>query len=128
MELVSPPHQEDKTMISDVISNYTNTGQQPQVQQSVQQGQESIEQTAREIKTETEVPIVSPKAVEAVQNAVPEAVNPNSLRFRVRDDEVSALIVNPEGAIVKTIPPSDLQQIMRDNSLPSIGRFFEGRA
>lgn len=103
---------------------------QPEVQreqqQQMQEQSESIEQANREIKTDTDVAIESSRPVEVVENS---GINPNSLQFRVTpEDRVEALILNPKGEIIKTIPPSDLQQMMAENSIPSTGRLFEGRA
>ena len=48
----------------------------------------------------------------------------NSLRYRIRDEQVEGLIINADGDIVKTIPSSDLLELMRQNSTPTLGNFL----
>ena len=101
----------------DALSVVSQGQAQAQQQQQTQQMTEVINQQQQDAKTEVEVPIEASRPVES-------SINGNMLRFRVVDEDVEAMILNPKGELVKTIPPSDLQQIMKENAIPSLGNMI----
>lgn len=53
------------------------------------------------------------------------ATIPTNMRFRVAENAVELLLLDDEGQILKTIPPTDIQEIMRQNNIPSLGQLMD---
>lgn len=58
-------------------------------------------------------------------DAVDSILNSNKLLFRVDNKEgVEAQILSPKGEVIKTIPPSDVLQLVKQNFIPSLGNLL----
>jgi len=103
-------------MLSDTIASVAGTQTTQQTQQ--QPTNESINDVAREIKTETDVAIEFSRSIESA------SLNNNRLLFNVMDEGVEARILSDKGELIKTIPPKDLNEIMKQNFIPSLGNLL----
>ena len=83
-----------------------------------------MKKLVQEMATKPEVQRPVDPAVKTERFEYESSVGANSLRYRIRDEQVEGLIINPEGDIVKTIPTSDLLDIMRQNAIPTLGNFL----
>ena len=76
-------------------------------------------------KLEQEIQERIPSQVKMDSNRPATGVlNDNILRFNTQGEEIEARIYADNGDLIRTIPASDINEILKENYLPSIGNII----